>query len=147
MKQAHLHDSRFKEVNDFSPRILTSLLPKYKLDIPEGAGSIRKSDSFRLDSDRVPPSEAIEKGPAHDRLEDRSVSKFGEGTIVHQGIYRVEQRKSEDFAARPTNMSGVGHILHQIEEPPASVARPVGRQLDFDSVPSVGDEAHASQIN
>jgi hypothetical protein len=53
MKQAHLHDSRFKEVNDFSPRINTSLLPKYKLDVPEGAGTIRKSaENSRLDSDR-----------------------------------------------------------------------------------------------
>jgi hypothetical protein len=41
------------------------------------------------------------------------MSKFNEGTIIRQP---VQMRKSDDFAARPTNISAVGHIVHYIEQ-------------------------------
>lgn len=37
-----------------SPRLEASLMPKYRLDIPMGAGSIKKVELSRIESERFP---------------------------------------------------------------------------------------------
>lgn len=81
----------------------------------------------------------------------RSLTKnHPDGSIVRQALYHQDPRKSEDFAARPTNMTALGHIVHQLDEPsPSQYMEPVSRQLDFGSVRSekVEEEGQPNEIH